>query len=40
MRRRTQEILVPNVRVIGSKLHAVPHLIAMEPGKFGHAAVE
>jgi hypothetical protein len=37
---RTQEILIPNVLFIGSKVHAVQHLIATEPEKFAHAAVE
>lgn len=37
---KSQEIFVPNVLFIGSKIHAIQHMIAMQPGKFGHAAVE
>lgn len=37
---RAHDIEVPNVLFIGSKIHAVQHLIATQPGKFGHAAVE
>lgn len=37
---RQQEIFVPNVLFIGAKIHAIQHMIATEPGKFGHAALE
>lgn len=37
---RAQEIFVPNVLFIGSKIHAVQHMIATQPERFGHVAVE
>ncbi|AWM37089.1 hypothetical protein GobsT_49920 [Gemmata obscuriglobus] len=37
---RSQEIFVPNVLFIGSKIGAIQQMIAIEPGKFGHAAIE
>ena len=36
---RTEEILIPNVMFIGSQVHAIQHLIAMEPNASGHTTV-
>lgn len=35
---RSEEILLPNVLFVGSKVHAIQHLIAMEPTATGHRA--
>ena len=33
---KSQEIFIPNVLFVGSKVHAVQHLIAQEPSSFAH----
>lgn len=36
---RSREINIPNVLFIGAKIHAIQHMVAMEPSAFGHAIV-
>lgn len=35
-----EEILVPNVLLVGTKMHRIRHMIATEPERFGHTIVE
>ncbi len=36
---RAEEIIIPNVMFVGSRVHAIQHLIAMEPNASGHTTV-